>query len=177
MSVTEEEDLRKGSIELLKIMMVIGAGIGIVSVFLQWFHFQYVILNFDYSGYNFFAKSFGAPESGYFLYMPLVVLISSSAALVLSILSFRKYEKIAAAAGIILGLLIFAAVLLYVLYPETTMLIIDNVSGAGRIGPIKLGENLGPGVYSALVAGTFIFVGGLAILLNRHYESSHKKDE
>ena len=175
--MSEENDFRMGSIELLKIMMLVGAGIGIVSVFMQWFSFEFLILHFDYSGYNFFAKSFGAPDSGYFLYMPLIVLIASAAAVAFSVLSFWKYEKIAAAAGIILGVIIFIAVLLYVLYPETTMLIIDNVSGAGRLGPITLGDNLGPGVFSSLIAGIFLLVGGSVILLNRKLTAGPEKED
>jgi hypothetical protein len=176
----ESSDFARGSIDLLKIMMLTGAVIGIYSVFQLWFTKNWGLVSFESSGLDFFLKnnSYGGhayPDTGYFLYMPLAVLISSIIAIPVSVLSFTKHEKKGAAAGIAVGVIIVASVLLYSFYPETEMML-ANSKGI-IVGDILLRDSLGEGVYSALIGGLFLIIGGMVILINRRINPVTKKEE
>ena len=132
----DSPDLTRGSIDLFKIMMLTGAAIGIFSVFQLWISTGSGFTLIEYSGYELFTKAKVYPDEGYFLYLPLMVLILSAAAVGVSILSFTKHERIGAAAGSILGIMIVISTLLFVLYPESTMTLRNDV--VIIVGEVKL---------------------------------------
>jgi len=176
----ENSDFAKGSIELLKILMLTGAIVGIFSVFQLWFASGEGFQHIEYSGIDFFLRNhtYGGrayPDTGYFLYMPLIVLVASVAAVFIAALSFTKHEKKSAVAGIIVGALIVAAVLLYILYPEREIWMVN--SAAIIAGPVLLRDSLGEGVYSAIIGGIFLIVGGLVILINRKVHPITEEEE
>jgi hypothetical protein len=105
--------------EILKIMTIAAAAVGVISVFMTWFSLDYVIIQFDYTGYEFFTKQHGYPDSGYFIYAPLVVLAASSAALISAVLSFVKHERKCSIGVLVTGLSVLISALLYAFYPES----------------------------------------------------------
>ena len=155
---------------LFKILMLTGAVIGVLSVFMSWFSIDYVFFRFDYAGYDFYLKSFDYPDNypgiGYYAYMPFIVLGSSILAAVFSVLSFfTRYEKKGAILATVLGMVMLVSTLLYVFYPESNI-VISN-SSAVIINEMRLLDHLGGGVYSAFIACMFLILGGILILVFR----------
>ncbi len=172
---SDDQNFAAGSVDLLKIMMLTGAAIGIFSVFQLWFLDNYTFLPFEYTGFDFFMRNQPYPESGYFMYMPLVVLIAAAAAVIPALSTFVKREKEGAIAGASLGMVMLAAVVLYVTYPLTRL----RFSNAAMImeADIKLIDYIDAGVYSAITASVLLIVGGIVILLHRMAASRSKKEE
>ena len=175
----EESNFARGSIELLKILMLTGALVGIYSIFQLWFSANSGTMLFDYNGFDLFTKSSAFHGQGhYFVYLPLAVLISSAIAVVASVLSFTKHERMGAVAGIILGAVIVVVVLQYIYHPQSEMWVeSSNMPGSAMVTSIPLGDFLGEGIYSALIGGIFLVVGGLIILINRVIGAMSKKEE
>jgi hypothetical protein len=175
----ESPDSARGSAELLKIMMLVGAVIGIISVFQPWFSTSFGSIRFDYSGLDFLLKSLNYPEGypgvGLFAYMPPIVLIASAAALVASVLTFTKHERKGAIAGTVLGAAILIPTLIYVFYPVSKIAITSPA--ADLIADIKLMDYLGAGVHFAAIAGIFLIIGGAVLLLYRKKGSGARENE
>jgi hypothetical protein len=166
----EGHNIAEGSIEILKVMMLVGALVGIFSVSQFWFNLDFRFVQFDYTGYDFFMITHGQPDTGYFIYMPLAVIIVSVLAMIPSIMSFfSKYEKKGAIAGILMGVVILVAVLLFVFYPESQIWL--SGTNADYVGEIRLRDSLGSGIYAAVVSGIFLILGGAVILLHRRIRS------
>lgn len=159
----ESSNFSEGSVDLFKIMMLAGSVIGIASVFFVWFSEEYLIVQFNYTGYDFFMKTHGYPEEGYFIYMPLIVLIASAASVAVSALAFTKHLRKAAVAGIALGAVVLISAGLYIFYPLSKIWFSSD--GIDVFVPVKLMDYLGGGVFSAVLAGIFLCAGGIAILL------------
>jgi len=168
-----------GSTGLFKRMMLIGSVLGVVSVFQYWFCLDYVILRFDYTGYDFYVKSLsypaGYPGIGHYAYMPLIVLAGSASAAIASLLTFTKHEKKGAIAGTCLGAAIFISTLVYVFYPESKIVI--STQSAVLINEMSLMDHLGPGVYSALIASAFLVLSGIIVLTHRKAVSDAQEEE
>lgn len=152
----------------IKTIMLIGSLVGVLSVFLWWFNLDYSLAQFNNAGLDFLLDSSGYPESypkiGYYAYMPLVVLIASAAAAVVSvILNFANYERKAAASGAALGAVVLVSALLYVFYPMSKIAV--SASNAVLIADLKLSDHLDAGAYFAMIAGTVLILGGTLILL------------
>ncbi|MDR0887564.1 MAG: hypothetical protein LBM39_00050 [Candidatus Methanoplasma sp.] len=134
-------------------MIVIGSIVGIASVFTVWFAGDLSIFNMQYTGW----EMSGSPDADYYKWMPLIVLVSSVAALASGILSFfRKREG-----GIIaslLGAVILLAVLAYVLYSSTLLYLPDMAVTA--VSPMWLYEYAGIGIWLVIVAAILLIVGG-----------------
>jgi len=163
----EGQDSAQRSVDIFKVIMLTGAVIGIISVFLLWYAKDYGIFDISYTGYDFFTKSHGHPDEGYFIYMPLVVLLASALALAPFVFSFTAYEKKAAAAAAVIGAVILVAALLYVTYPESQMWLCTPDGGVNWINKIRLMDNPGAGIYCAMAAGLFLIAGGAGVLLRR----------
>ncbi|MCL1978638.1 MAG: hypothetical protein FWG60_00540 [Methanomassiliicoccaceae archaeon] len=165
----EGPNFAQGSAELLKIMMLVGAALGIFSVFMLWFSMDFVLVQFKYTGPDFLLKSFDYPDTypgvGYYAYMPWIVLFASAAAVGTSLLSFTKHERKGAAAGAALGVAMLAATLLYVFYPLSKMVV--SAPGADLIAEIRLMKYLDAGVYCAVIAAVFLIVGGMIVFMIR----------
>jgi hypothetical protein len=171
----ESPEFSRGTVDLLKILMLTGAVIGIISVFRLWLDAGNYLFQFDYTGYDLFTKSKGYPDTGLFLYMPLAVLIASAAAIGTSILSFTRHEKIGAAAGMVLGAVVLTLTIFYVFYPESTMRLSSPT--ADMIAPIMMRDVFGEGIYSAVIASCFLIIGGLVILIHRKTRSRADDEE
>ena len=172
----DSSEFSRGSIDLLKVLMLTGAVVGIISIFQLWIGVDYIFLQFNYPGYELFLRSREYPDSGYFLYLPLLVFIGSAVSVVVSILTFTKHEKKCAAAGLALGVFILVSALLFVFYPESRIMLSDN-SGSYVSGVFLMREIIGEGTYSAIAAGIFLIVGGAVILINRKITSSKEEEE
>ncbi|MDR3074659.1 MAG: hypothetical protein LBU30_01305 [Candidatus Methanoplasma sp.] len=168
----ECQDFTRGSADLLKIMMLTGAAVGIFSVFQPWFSLDYGIVQFGYTGYDLFTRHYTYPDSGYFIYAPLVVLAASALSVIPSVLSFTKHEMRGAAGGIVSGIVILTSVSLYILYPESEIRVSSQV--ADLIGYIKLMDHADAGVYSAIIGGIFLIVGGMTLILHRRIRSDNE---
>jgi len=164
----EKPNFNAGSAELLKIMMLTGAIIGVISLFQLWLSMDYMIFGFDYAGYDFILKILNGNEGysmGYYAYMPLIVFAASVIAVITSVLAFTKREKFGAVAGIILGVIVLISALLYIFYPSSTIMVSNDV--AYLVGDFRLMDCLGVGVYSAVFAGIFLIIGGALVLVRR----------
>ncbi|MCL1810945.1 MAG: hypothetical protein FWG41_01815 [Methanomassiliicoccaceae archaeon] len=168
-----------GSIELLKILMLTGAVVGIFSVFQPWFSMDFFVAQFDYNGFDFLLKSFDYPEGypgvGYYAYMPLIVLAASGIALAASLLTFTKRERKGAIAGIVLGAVMLVSTLLYIFYPLSKIVVSTPVVEV--IADMKLMNYLGGGVYCALIASVFLVIGGAVILMKKTEEPAAEETE
>ena len=173
----EGQDSAPRSVDIFKVIMLAGAVIGIVSVFLLWYSSDYSMFQLNYTGYDFFTKSHGHPDEGYFIYMPLVVLIASVLALVLSVLSFKAHEKKAAAAVAAAGAAALAAALLYATYPESFIWLSTPDETFNLIYDIKLMDNPGVGIYCAMAAGLFLIVGGAGALLRKKKQPDAQQEK
>ncbi|MDR2699177.1 MAG: hypothetical protein LBB30_05845 [Candidatus Methanoplasma sp.] len=172
----ESSNFAVGSADLFKIIMLAGSIVGIVSVFLLWFSMEFVIVQFNYSGYDLFMKTHGYPDEGYFIYMPLIVLSASAASVIVSVTVFTKHELKAAAAGIALGAAVLISVILYILYPLSKIWV--SSPEADLIADMKLMDHMGGGAYSAIVAGIFLVAGSISVLLlRRRTQASPEEDE
>jgi len=172
----ESPNFAAGSVELLKIMMLTGAIIGIISLFQMWLSMDYLIFRFDYVGYDFFLKGLSGNEGysvGYYAYMPLVVFAASAASVIAAVLTFTKREKFGAAAGVIFGAVILTSTLLYIFYPRSTIMVSNDV--AYLVSDMRLMDYLGTGVYSAIFAGIFLILGGTLVLAHRKVASQDQK--
>lgn len=179
----EVSDFARGSMELLKILMLTGALVGVYSIFQLWFTMSSGMLQFDYTGLDFFARGGLFHGEGYsgatsFTYLPLAVFVLSLLAVPVSVLSFTKHERKSAVSGVIIGAVTVAAVLMYIFYPVSTMWFeSSNTPGSVMLTSIPLRDFLGEGVYSALIGGIFILTGGLVTLINRKIGALLKKEE
>lgn len=171
----DTSDLDIGSPDILKVLMLTGAVVGVISVFQVWLYAGFLSIEFSYTGYELFMKSHEYPNTGYFIYMPLVVLILSISAGIASLFVFTKHERKGAAAGTILGAGMVVATLLYMFYPTSTIWL----SGAKGIwiADIKVMDYLDAGAYSALIAGLFIIIGGAIVLAKGRRPKDKKQGE
>jgi hypothetical protein len=161
----EGPNFADGSVDLLKIMMLAGAAVGIISVFLVWFSWDPAAPWFNYTGYDLFMNAReNSPYSGLFSYMPLTILIASAVAAAASVLSFTKRERNGAIFGMVSGAAVLASALTYILYP-LSMIKITEPGGGYIITDIRPMDYMDAGPYSALVAGAFLILGGAAVLL------------
>ncbi|MDR0309853.1 MAG: hypothetical protein LBH88_03760, partial [Candidatus Methanoplasma sp.] len=103
------------SADLLKIMMLTGSIIGMFSVFMAWVSLDVGIV-FENTGYELFTEGRGHAESGYFVYMPLAVLLMSILAMIPAALTFTRHRRKGAAAGAALGVAVLVSVIFYMLY-------------------------------------------------------------
>jgi len=167
-------------IELFKIIMLVGAVIGILSVFQSWFSMNFIVFSFDYAGYDFYLKSLDQPDSypdvGYYAYMPLIVLAAAVPAAAFSALSFFiRYEKKGVILATVLAVVMLVSTLIYVFYPESQM-VISN-SSAVVINEMRPLDYLGGGVYAAGIACTFLILGGTLIMLRHRKRGQEPKAE
>lgn len=165
MSETEVRSIT-GSKDILKILMLTGAIIGAVSIWQVWLSvgegtmFQYI-----YSGYDLFTKRFGYPDTGYFIYMPLVVLLAAVPSIASSLLTFTKHERKSAVIGTFLGVVMLAASLLYIFYPESYIWLANDVSVWTT--DLRIRDHLEGGAYSALIGSMFLIIGGVSVSLKK----------
>ncbi|MCL2510256.1 MAG: hypothetical protein FWF07_04165 [Methanomassiliicoccaceae archaeon] len=155
--------------DMLKVIMLAGAAIGLVSITLIWFTQDFTLFRFDYTGYDFYLKSVNYPETypkiGYYAYMPFIVLGASAIGIIASLLAFTKHENKGVIAGVIMGTAVLVASILYIFYPPAKM--VFESSSILEIENIRLMDHLGMGVYSAIIASLLLIGGGLAILVLR----------
>jgi len=165
--------------DMLKVIMLAGAAIGLVSITLIWFTRDFTFFRFDYTGYDFYFKSVNYPATypkiGYYAYMPFIVLGASAVAVVASLIAFTKYEKIGVIAGAITGTAALVATILYIFYPPSKM--VFESSSIVSIDTIRLMDHLGLGVYSALIGSILLIAAGLAILYIRQAADSVPENE
>ena len=165
------------SVDIFKIIILTGAVVGIISVFLLWYAKEYYSLfELNYTGFDFFTKSHGHPDEGYFIYMPLAVLVASALAFISSVLSFIVHDKKVAAAAAALGAVILTAALLYATYPESMMWLCNADGEYNLIHEIRLMDNPGVGIYCAMAAGLFLIVGGAGALLRGRKKQGAQQD-
>ncbi|MCL2032377.1 MAG: hypothetical protein FWG96_03805 [Methanomassiliicoccaceae archaeon] len=165
--------------DLFKIMMLIGAVMGIGSVFLAWFSLDMLVARFEYNGFDFYLKGLdlpdGYPSAGYYAYMPLAVFAAAAISVIPAALSFTKRGKNGAAAATVLGAVMLAATLLYIFYPMSKMALIS--SGADLIADIRLMDYLGAGVYLAVIASMLLIIGGAIVMLRNKADAGVQKSE
>jgi hypothetical protein len=172
----ESSNFAAGSADLFKVIMLAGSIVGIASVFLLWLSMEFVIVQFNYSGYDLFMKAHGYPDEGYFIYMPLIVLLASVVSVIVSVIVFTKHELKAAAAGTALGATVLISASLYILYPLSKIRL--SSTEADLIADINLMDHLGGGAYSAIAAGIFLVAGSISVLLlRRRTQASPEEDE
>ena len=155
--------------DLFRIVMLIGAVIGAVSLFQTWFSMDFVFFRIDYAGYDFYLRSLSYPSNfpsiGYYAYMPFAVFIASAAGVAVSALTFTKHWKKGAVAGFFLGCVIVISALLYVFYPVSEMAF--STPGFSIVWEIRLMDYLGSGAYSAVTAGILLLLGGLLLMVRK----------
>lgn len=164
----EGPNFATGSAELLKIMMLTGAIIGIISLFQTWFSMDHVMFRFDYTGYDLFLKSLSGNDGhpmGHYGYIPSVIFAVSVISVIVSVLAFTKREKSGAAAGICLGAVILISAFVYIFCRKSIIMVPDDV--AYLVGGVRLIDCLGIGVHSAIFAGIFLIIGGTLVLARR----------
>lgn len=171
----DDEKFATGSIDLLKIMMLTGAIVGVICVWQVWLSADIGITQFVYTGYDLFAGTQEHPDSGYFIYVPLVVLLISIAAVATSVLTFTKYERKGAVASTILGACMLASTLSYMLYPESRIWLAN--ADVIWVTDIRLMDYLDGGSYSALIASIFLILGGLIVFFSGKKASKEMSDE
>jgi len=156
-----------GTMEKLKIMMLAGALMGVISLFLPWFSVYLFHTHFIYAGLDFYFKSHSIPptypEIGYYAFMPWIVFAASAIVVVIVLVTLfipnRKANLIATS----LGPVAMFAVFLYLLYPKSLMTI--SASVYVLIVEYRLVEHLGYGVYVALIGGFVVLLAGLGIIM------------
>ena len=156
-----------GTIEKLKIMMLAGALMGVISLFLPWFSIVLFHTNFVYAGLDFYFKSHSIPPTypdiGYYAFMPWIVFAASAAVMVIALVMLFIPNRKANLLATSLGPVAMFAVFLYLLYPKTLMTI--SASVYVLIVEYRLVEHLGYGVYVALIGGFLVLLAGLGIIM------------
>lgn len=175
----EKSNFALGNFGLFKIVILTGAIIGMASLPQFWFSLDYVFTRFDYAGYDFFLKNLNSPGGyqgfGYYAYMPFAVFAASAAAIAASVLTFTKYEKNGAIAGVSLGMVMLVSTLLYVFYPKSKIAIYN--SAVSITSEIKLMDHLGSGVILAVAASILVIAGGVFILMQRRAAAGGLKEK
>jgi hypothetical protein len=167
----EEPKFTLGPVNLLAITMLIGAVIGMLSLFLAWFSTDFIIYHVDYAGYDFLlrGRDYPAtyPDLGYYAFMPLVVFAGAALALILSVHSLIKRNRKGIIPATVLGAVMFVCTVLYMTYPESLMVFSIGASSASiEFGAdIRLMEYLSAGVYSAMIGSILLMSGGIILTL------------
>jgi len=136
-------DLKSQS-SMSSLIVIIGAIIGIASVFITWYSVSDFGFTYSMTGWDIYSqgKDF---NGGYFIWMPLLTLIFSVIALLSGLVYFAVRQKAINLISILFGILIIVAAILYATYSS------DGDS---------LYNYLGIGVYLAIISGLLVIISG-----------------
>jgi len=154
-------------VNILKIVILAGAVIGLLSLFLAWFSTEFLWYRIDYAGYDFYFKGLEHPPPypavGYYAYMPFVVFAAAAAAAVCAVFAIIRKNGRTAVLCLLLGIIMIVAVILYITFPESLM--VFSAGDVGLVTDIKLSEYLSAGFYFAAAGSILVISGGAALLL------------
>ena len=163
-----------GPVRPLIILMMIGAIIGMLSVFFAWFTVEFLIFRISYAGHDFLLRSFDYPDPfrgvGYYAYVPFVIVAGSALAFFSLMFSLQSGSKKGAIFALVLGAVMLVSAVLYSTYPKSLMMFTS--ADANLVTEIRLMDHLDIGFYLAVIGSIILIVGGVIILL---YTKTHRE--
>jgi hypothetical protein len=149
-------DAKVGPLSIAQVLILIGAIIGIISVFLTWWSFDWIIQTTSYSGWD-FAFNGNINTGDFQKYCPLIAWIFAIIAIIAAALPMIAADKIqpkvAGIITLICGLL---------------MIIFSVVWGTWAVGGgDNMFKNAQYGVWLMIVGGVVILIGGILPMLDK----------
>jgi len=134
---------------IFSLIVIIGAIIGIVSVFIAWFSVTDFGFTMSLTGWDICSRSNGFGSGEYVVWMPLVALIFSVVALLSGLVYLVVKQKVICVVSIVSGILIIVAAILFISY-----------SSYG----VHMWDYLGIGTYLAIISGLLVIIFGALAL-------------